>query len=338
MMLRNRVYSASLLLVFLLIFVTILPGMIWTGRINTALVSVNQRLMGKYPTLQISELLVDNRRPIAEADESCLADLVRLSKAYPASRVYRALGIGFALLGHDREAESYLGFAGTDRLSLIVRAIVYTRRERLDDARRLLITLPGAETMLAINGHSAYWAGHYEDAKALLEMALTLDFGRDLERAPIYRELSLIYGLGGDLKTGIRYAQLWSGAAHDDADADMTLAAFYVQQGQAEEAYAVLQRSGLSTKQHALYGVVLARIYDLRGDLVKAISVYRNELQKNPTDPYLNWYLGSALYRSDEPKQALPFLEAALRSSVPALQQAAGALIEQIKQNESARP
>lgn len=337
--LEGRIRAAILVLAVVLLATTALPELIWTVRINAALVQTTKQIGDRYPALRISELLGEAAYSKPDGDKGHLRELERLASKHPTPGIQRFLGIAFAVLGENQLADMYLRQTGSNRLALMARAIVYGRERRYEDMQEILRTLPGAAATLAANGHSAYWAEHHDEAKSLLEMALALDFHRDLKRASIYQELGLIYGLSGDLANGIRYAQLWSETSPDDLNAAMTLAAFYVQQGRAEEAYAALQQSELgATQQHALYGIVLARIYDLRGDLAQAISLYRNELQKNPVDPYLNWYLGATLYRFGDPEQALPFLEVAMRSSVPTLQQAAGLLIEQIQLDQPARP
>lgn len=56
----------------------------------------------------------------------------------------------------------------------------------------------------------------------------------------------------------------------------------------------------------------LGWIYYLKGSYLSAISELRNSLKQDPNNPYINYHLGMAYYKNDQPKNAREFLEKAL--------------------------
>jgi len=245
------------------------------------------------------------------------------------------LGLLLAISGYPQEAEPYLKQSGSNTISLMTLAIVYGQQNRHVEAQAVLQRTPGAALALKRQGEAAYSSGQHSKALALLEMSLALDGLPDRDKTDVYRRLSILYEAVGNREEAIRYAQLWVDLGPQDLYSSIWLTSLYLWEKRVEDAYLVLQQAEtLGVRSHRFFPEQMGYVYDLRGDLERAIPLYREGVARNPDDPFSNWYLGQALYRQGCAQEAIPYLELAQRSSYPNLQLAAQDLLSQIAMRE----
>ena len=300
---------------------------------NSILIETTSVLAKIEEPLRVTDLLRQTQRPAQNDCDPILTDLQHLVMRYGRTRQFTALGISQALCGYPRQAEKALQSAGSEPLSMMTLAIVYSQQNRPEKACSVLQELPDSASMLAANGEAAYWAGQRDEALVLLEMSFTLDRTPNRSKAQVYHHLSLLHEQSGNRDEAVKYARLWTIVMPEIPDPNITLAGLYLRTTNVEGAYLVLRQAEIiGARDYPSFPGQMGRVYDLRNDLEQAIPLYREAVNENPQDPFMQWLLGKALYQHGDYQEAIPYLEFAAQSSYPSLQQEARNLLTQIQE------
>lgn len=333
-LLRHRsVYASVLVSAFLILSLTELAHerLAFSVRSNMVLGRTLASLPGNVRPLSPEELVIAMRRPTLSTCERLFADLRDLATEHPMPRLFRALGIFLAVCNQPQQAELALQSAGSDSLSRMALAVVLAQQGRQADSIAMLRQVPDSAEMLAASGESAYWAGQSAEALALLEMSLAIEGSPKRSKAQMYQHLSFMHEERNHPDEAIRYAQLWVDVAPEDHSAGMLLAGLYLRRARTEDAYLVLRQAEvLGARTHPLFPGLMGRVYDQRGDLERAIPLYREAVTRNVEDPYLHWYLGQALFSYGDYQEAAQHLELVVTSPYASLQREAQSLLIRI--------
>lgn len=314
---------------------------------NWALIGIAKQMPDNAAPLSVAEVLAqDLRDRIVLDDQEYLSIqnwsqiIERASEMSPSrERLERVLAGIHLVVGRPSQAERYLITQPLTAQSVLLQAIVLSQQGRQDQAYQLLDQMPGTVPMLESNGQSAYWAGRRSEARELLELAVEIAPNLLNDPALAYKHLSSLNADESRFEQAAGYARQWLDAAPNDPDARVVLAAYLIQADHPEDAYGLLKAGQPEDIQnHPLYARSMGRIYDLRGDYISAISWYEQAWNQSPSDPYINWYLGQALYRNGQSQEAVTFLNLAQQSDVPKLQLVSHQLLDRITQDSSTSP
>ena len=288
--------------------------------------------------MQVDSLSKDNGAlPIPECFGDSILPLSADGKRESAA--YRLAGTIYATLGYLRLGEEYLNKSGADPMSPMLLAIVLSQQGRNQDMLEALRRQPNSGAILESNGEAAYQAERHEEAFALLKMALQVDPTSIRRPAEVYHHLALMAAAKNELEAAVTYSRRWHEIASGELEASILLATNLIRTNRPDEAQIVLRDAeALKVTEHPLYPLIMGRIHELHGDWKEAIFFYRQAVALNPNDIYSDWYLARALYQTDRNQEAIPYLEAVLRSASPALQQAAQQMLNQIRNTQQPQP
>jgi len=225
----------------------------------------------------------------------------------------------------------------SDVIAQLDLAVAYGQTHQLDKVAGILMHMPQGVTILQNAAHSA-WDNRLEPDLALAitagEMLVTLHRGPPSELSDIYQILSYAHEKAQNRERAIVYAKKWIENVPNDCKANAQIVALYLRSYKPVQALQELNRwSGNGGAECPAFPGQLAQVYDQQGDLQRALPLYRESVARNPDDPYINWYLGEALYRYGDSTAALPYLRVAAQSGYPDLQRSATNLLNRISQS-----
>lgn len=305
------------------------------ARLNKAYLQALHSIDINVIPLNVAELIGIFHRQKYDVTEA-LSALSSIASIAPNAHLEKTLAVLFAVSGHAEQAERLLEKIPAERDAQVTLAIVYGQQRRFDDAKNLLRQVQNAPLILAANGEAAYWAGRRSEALALLSLAVALDNGQNNLGAQIFEHLAYLYADQSDYTNAAKYATLWVAAAPHNLEARLVLAGYNLGLQRTEEAFAVLQQvEAMGGRTHRNFPALLGQAYDQRGDLTRAIPLYREALSQNPDAPYVAWYLGNALFRAGQLSESKIYLQQAAESPYAGLRQSATILLEKIAKMEA---
>lgn len=216
------------------------------------------------------------------------------------------------------------------------RALSYSQRGESEKAKGVIKSDPQLIQYLARSGLSAMENGDLAIGTALLKDAATLSEPDSLQ-PKVYASLSkALNTYEGNSQDAILWAHKWIDSDPRNADAYIWTAALYLWNGLPESAYQTLKVGHSSNvEQHRSYPGQMGQIYQARDEWPIAIRYYRQawELALNyPEERALAaWYLGNALANNGQIDEAQEYLQIALQSGTPAVQNQASQLLSKLR-------